>query len=178
MQEYILQIIVTAAVLLITPISKIISRKLIWRYAQISSKLEARTKHIIKVISILINLTCLITIIVIWGVDPRNIFVALSSIFAIIGIAFFAQWSILSNITAGILIFFTTPFHIGDYIRIHDKDTPLTAEVIDILTFHIHFRTLDGEIVVYPNSLLLQKGISIIDKKDINNNISKMNEAE
>ena len=108
-------------------------------------------------------------LVIIWGVDPRNIFVALSSIFAIIGIAFFAQWSFLSNITAGLLLFFTTPFHIGDYVRIHDKDVPLEAEVIDILTFHIHFRTISGEIVVYPNSLLLQKGISIIKKEDIKN---------
>jgi len=170
MQEYILQLIITGIVLLFTPVSKLISRKLIWRYAKLSSKLETRTRHIIKVISILINLSCLIILIIIWGVDPRNIFVALSSIFAIIGIAFFAQWSILSNITAGILIFFTTPFHIGDYVRIHDKDIPLVAEVIDILTFHIHFRTPEGEIVVYPNSLLLQKGISIVNKDDIKNN--------
>lgn len=169
MHEYIFQLIITGIVLLLTPISKIISNKVIWRYARISSRVESRTKHIIKVISILINLTCLMILVIIWGVDPRNIFVALSSIFAIIGIAFFAQWSFLSNITAGLLLFFTTPFHIGDYVRIHDKDVPLEAEVIDILTFHIHFRTISGEIVVYPNSLLLQKGISIIKKEDIKN---------
>lgn len=166
MHEYIPQIIITAIVIVIAPISKIISQKLIRRYAIISRKLETRTKHIIKVISILINLSCLILIIIIWGVDPRNIFVALSSMFAIIGVAFFAQWSILSNVTAGILIFFTTPVHIGDFIIIHDKETPIEAEIIDILTFHIHLKTKDDEIIVYPNSLLFQKGISVIEKKD------------
>lgn len=169
MHEHIFQLIVTGVVLLLTPISKVISSKIIWRYARISSRVESRTRHIIKVVSIFINLSCLMLLVIIWGVDPRNIFVALSSIFAIIGIAFFAQWSLLSNVTAGILLFFTTPFHIGDYVRIHDKDIPLEAEVIDILTFHIHLRTVDGELVIYPNSLLLQKGLSIINKPDIKN---------
>ncbi|MFR9166196.1 MAG: mechanosensitive ion channel domain-containing protein [Dysgonomonas sp.] len=164
--DYLPQVIMTLFVIVITPISKIISRKLIRQYGLISRKVESRVNHIIRIIAILINITCLITIVIIWGVNPRNIFVALSSIFAVIGVAFFAQWSILSNVTAGILIFFTSPFHIGDFIRIHDKETPIEAEVIDILTFHIHFKTRDGEIIVYPNSLLLQKGISVINKND------------
>lgn len=181
MQQYIPQIIATIIVILAAPVSKIVSRKLIWKYGKLSLKVETRIRHIIKVISILINLTCLITIIVIWGVNPKNIFVALSSIFAVIGIAFFAQWSLLSNVTAGILIFFTTPFRIGDFIRIHDKDTPIIAEVTDILTFNIHLQTIEGEIIVYPNSLLFQKGVSLTSRKEAEKealNNSKEKEVE
>lgn len=165
MYEYLPQIIITGIVLLLTPITRIVTAKIVRRYAIISKILDSRTKHITKVFSILINLTALITIIIVWGVNPRNIFVAMSSIFAVIGVAFFAQWSLLSNVTAGILIFFTSPFQIGDFVRIHDKDTPLEAEVIDILTFHTHFKTKEGEVIVYPNSLLLQKGVSVIEAK-------------
>lgn len=163
MQEYIPQIIATAIILIITSVSKIIIGKLIRGYSIFSKKVETRSGHIIRVIAILLNITCFICIVVVWGVDPKNILVALSSMFAVIGVAFFAQWSILSNVTAGILIFFTSPFHIGDYVKIHDKDTPIEAEVLDILTFHTHFKTKEGEIIVYPNSLLLQKGISVIN---------------
>ena len=47
-------------------------------------------------------------------------------------------------------------------IRIHDKDFPIEAEIEDIRTFHTYLKTRDGEMITYPNTLLLQKGISII----------------
>lgn len=73
-----------------------------------------------------------------------------------------AQWSILSNITSGIILFFSYPFKIGDTIQIHDKDFPIIAEIDDIGAFYISMITKEGELVIYPNSLVLQKGISIV----------------
>jgi small-conductance mechanosensitive channel len=55
---------------------------------------------------------------VIWGFEFERMFLALSSILVVLGIGFFAQWSILSNITAGILLFFNHPIQIGDRIKI------------------------------------------------------------
>jgi small-conductance mechanosensitive channel len=62
----------------------------------------------------------------------------------------FAQWSILSNITSGIL-FFSFPFKI-DIIRIHDKDFPIVAEIEDIRAFHVALKTKEGEMIIYPNN--------------------------
>lgn len=166
MKEYIPQIIATGLVILFYPSTRLILSKIIKRYARISGK-SARINHMLRIIYTFLNLICVTAIVIIWGVDPRNIFVAMSSIFAVIGVAMFAQWSILSNITAGIIIFFTSPFKIGDFIMIHDKDIPIEAEIEDILTFHTHLRTKEGEIIVYPNNLFLQKGVSVIQSKDI-----------
>jgi len=69
----------------------------------------------------------------------------------------FAQWSILSNITSGIILFFFFPFRIGDIIQVHDKDFPIKAEIEDIKAFHIYLKTDKGERITYPNNLLLQK---------------------
>ena len=88
--------------------------------------------------------------------------IALSSITTVVGVAMFAQWSILSNITSGIILFFFFPFRIGDVIQVHDKDFPIQAEIEDIKAFHIYLKTTDGQRITYPNNLLLQKGISII----------------
>ncbi|MDP2159449.1 MAG: mechanosensitive ion channel, partial [Flavobacterium sp.] len=98
----------------------------------------------------------------IWGVKPENIVLVTSSIFAVIGVAMFAQWSILSNVTSGVILFFSAPFRIGDTIKIHDKDFPIEAEIEDIRGFHTYLKTKEGEIITYPNSLLLQKGVSIV----------------
>ena len=174
-EEYLIQIVVTISLLVLLPVTKFFSRKIIRKYAKISKKLESRTNHIIRIFQILINLTCIIGIITIWGVDPKNLFLAISSIFAIIGVAFFAQWSLLSNITAGILIFFTSPFKIGDRIKIHDKEEDFIATIEDIHTFHTYLKSEKGELVVYPNSLFFQKGVSVIYDHQ---KISDITEAE
>ncbi|MEN9918508.1 MAG: hypothetical protein RL662_944 [Bacteroidota bacterium] len=162
MEKYFIQIIATGVLILTLPVVKFIVRKIIRKYVGVSVKFDNRTNQIRRIFSICINLVFIIGVIIIWGVDPRNLLVALSSIFAVIGVALFAQWSILSNVTAGIIIFFTAPFKVGDYIRILDKDMPFEALVEDILTFYTILRTRDGEEVSYPNSLFLQKGISVI----------------
>ncbi|WP_165023051.1 MULTISPECIES: mechanosensitive ion channel domain-containing protein [unclassified Dysgonomonas] len=161
MYEYIPQLIATAIVLIATPVSKYVTRKLIRNFGILRLKNENRIAHIIRVIYILINFTCIVALTIIWGVQPEHMLVALSSIFAVIGVAMFAQWSMLSNITAGIIIFFTTPFHIGDEIRILDKDSPIVATIENIQTFHTYLRTNEGELVVIPNSLFLQKIVSV-----------------
>lgn len=161
MYQYIPQIIASAVVILSVPVSKYITRKLIRKSGILRLRNENRIAHIIRVIYILINFTSVIALTIIWGVQPQHMLVAMSSIFAVIGVAMFAQWSMLSNITAGIIIFFTTPFRIGDEIKILDKDTPIVATIEDILTFHTHLRTSEGELVIVPNSLFLQKIVSV-----------------
>jgi small-conductance mechanosensitive channel len=161
MIPYIVKIISTLLLFLFVPVTRLIVRKLTWKYADMNSFNKHRTKMMLKYIYITINLAAVIILIIIWGVDPQNILVTLSSIFAIIGVAMFAQWSILSNVTAGIIIFFTMQIKIGDKIEIHDKDFPIVAEIADIKAFHICLRSFNGEKILYPNNLLLQKGITI-----------------
>ncbi len=165
-KEYLPQIIASVFIILLTPLSKYISRKIITKYGQLTLKAEARIFQIIQVINILINFVCVVALAIIWGVQPQNMLVAVSSIFAVIGVALFAQWSILSNITAGIIIFFSMPFRIGDKIHILDKDTPIEAIIENVLTFHTYLRTMDGEQIIIPNSLFLQKIVSVGKPKE------------
>ena len=165
-KEYLPQIIASVFIILLTPLSKYVSRKIIIKYGQLTLKAEARIFQIIQVINILINFVCVVALAIIWGVQPQNMLVAVSSIFAVIGVALFAQWSILSNITAGIIIFFSMPFRIGDKIHILDKDTPIEATIENVLTFHTYLRTMDGEQIIIPNSLFLQKIVSVGKPKE------------
>ena len=59
-----------------------------------------------------------------------------------------------------------TVFQIGDHIRILDKDMPIEATVEDIFTFYTHLRTTDGGLRIFPNSLLLQKAITVVNNED------------
>lgn len=168
--EYYLKEEISTAILLLAVIftRKVVS-KLVKRYATASQIIEKRTNLVIKYINILITILASITLILIWGVQTKDIFVTLSSIATVIGVAMFAQWSILSNITSGIILFFSFPFKIGDVILIHDKDYLVEGEIEDIGAFHVTIRSKEGEIVIYPNNLFFQKGISV-NKKTFNSN--------
>nr|WP_315172970.1 mechanosensitive ion channel domain-containing protein [uncultured Flavobacterium sp.] len=161
--EFTREIIGTGILFVLVVSLRIITTKVVKKYAKSSQIIEHRTNLVIKYIHLLINILAVIALITIWGVEPNDIFIALSSIATVVGVAMFAQWSILSNITSGIILFFSFPFKIGDIIRIHDKDFPIEAEIKDISAFHVYLKTKDGEKIIYPNNLLLQKGISILE---------------
>lgn len=96
----------------------------------------------------------------VWGVDYSSLLVAASSTLAVIGVAFFAQWSILSNITASIVIFFTYPTRIGDRVRILDAETnTIEGRIVDINLFQVLIESEAGELINYPNNLIIQKPI-------------------
>lgn len=161
MEIYIPQIIATVISILLLVLSRYILNKLLERYGLLIQKSEARMLQMRRVIFILLNITFIFIIAIIWGLDPRNLLIGLSSIFAVIGVAFFAQWSILSNITAGIIMFFTAPYRIGDRISIIDKDLPINATIENIHTFYTHIRTDEDELIVLPNNLFLQKIVAV-----------------
>lgn len=160
-----IEVIATVILFAVVLFLRIVTAKLIRRYAKLSSIMEHRTNLVIKYIHILINILAIVALIVIWGVQKKDILLTLSSVTTVVGVAMFAQWSILSNITSGVILFFFFPFRIGDVIKVHDKDFPVQAEIEDIKAFHIYLKTEEGERITYPNNLLLQKGISIIRQK-------------
>ncbi|RTY84483.1 mechanosensitive ion channel [Flavobacterium sp. ZB4P23] len=161
--EYSRELVATGILGLLLIFLRIIAAKLVRSYAKSDQKLEHRTNLVIKYIHLFINILAIIAVILIWGVQTKDIIIALSSITTVVGVAMFAQWSILSNITSGVILFFSFPFKIGDTIKIHDKDFPIEAQIEDIGAFHVYLKTIDGEKIIYPNSLLLQKGISILN---------------
>ncbi|PQJ16789.1 mechanosensitive ion channel protein MscS [Aureicoccus marinus] len=124
-----------------------------------------RTRLVVRYVAMLLGLINLSFIIVIWGVPLEKLGVVISSTFAVIGVALFATWSILSNITAGIILFFYYPFKIGDRIRILDKDFPDEATILDIKAFNVILVKDNGEMLTYPNNLLLQKGAGLLGKQ-------------
>ena len=166
MKEYLPQIIASAIVIVLLPISRYISAKIIIKSGRIIQMPEARILQVKQVVFILFNILFLFSLAIIWGVQPDNILLGLSSIFAVIGVAFFAQWSILSNITAGIIMFFNAPFRVGDRIQIIDKDIPIVATIENIHTFYTHIRTENDELIVIPNNLFLQKIVSVKKQDD------------
>lgn len=126
---------------------------------------RSRRKITIKVANLLTTVVALIFLSAIWGLEQHEIAIFVSTLITALGIAFFAQWSLLSNITSSILIFFNHPMRIGDTIKVLDKDYPFEGEITDLSYFFVYLRTQAGETITIPNSMVLQKSISVIGNK-------------
>jgi small-conductance mechanosensitive channel len=126
-----------------------------------------RRKVILNLIYFSIYILTFILLGVIWGVNMNQLTLFVSSVLAVLGVGFFAQWSILSNLTSSMILFFNHPVRIGDRIRILDKDFELTGEVTDISGFFFFMTTDKGEHITLPNNLVMQKGIELIKSKEI-----------
>lgn len=134
-------------------------KRILNKIAQKKEVSENRLFYIERVFEILFVLTLFVVLAFIWSVNIQGISVFASSIFAIIGVAMFAQWSILSNITASIIIFFTFPARVGDKIKIVDGDNSVEGVIKEISLFQIELRDAEENLVLYPNNLLLQKPV-------------------
>lgn len=137
-------------------------KKVVLKFSAYSTKTDNRSKLIIKYFNSFLLTLFIVFLIIFWGVDTKMLFTYIGGAITFIGVALFAQWSVLSNFTAGVIMFFAFPFKIGDRIRIQDKDFPIEAEIDDIRAFHTILITAEGERISYPNNLFLQKSVVVL----------------
>ncbi|AZG33758.1 mechanosensitive ion channel family protein [Shewanella psychromarinicola] len=105
-----------------------------WIHLQAEKKQvsEVRSRLISRLISYLLFFVTLSIMAVSLGLGYQEVSLFVSSAFAVLGVALFAQWSILSNITAGVLIFFAFPYRIGDRIKIVDKEENMSGIIVEM----------------------------------------------
>jgi small-conductance mechanosensitive channel len=148
---------------IITVLLYVIIKLLINRYIDTIVAENVSTKKRSKIVKKVINLTIIsffiIILLSIFGVDQSELAIFIGSVLTVIGIALFAQWSILSNITSGVIIFFNHSVKIDDTITIIDKDYEIEGRVSDIGLFFIVLKTKDNEQIDIPNSVFLNKMI-------------------
>ncbi len=84
-------------------------------------------------------------LLLIWGFDFRNLLLLSTGILTLTGVALFANWSILSNVTAFFIILLHPTFRRGNYIRIIDIDNYIEGYIAEINMFNIWLITEDRE---------------------------------
>lgn len=101
---------------------------------------------------------------VITGFSYKDVGLIFTSIFAVLGVALFAQWSILSNVTSSVIVFFFFPYHVGDHVKILDGENTIEGVIVEITLFHVILNHEEKH-VTYPNSLVFQKAVVITKDK-------------
>jgi small-conductance mechanosensitive channel len=117
----------------------------------------SREKVYNKVGTIILFFLMVFFLIMIWGIDRHEIVYFASSVATIIGVAFFAQWSVLSNITSSFILFFNHPIRIGEEITILEKEFEVSGRVTDIGVFFMTIENNQEERTLIPTNLFLQK---------------------
>ncbi len=163
-ENYQSEIIYSAIVLVVLLIIRAIIVVAVNKIGKKSGTTEARAALIGRYATVTLVLLAFLIEAFILGARTSDITLVFSSVFAVIGIALFAVWSILSNVTSGVIMFFSFPYKVGDKIKIHDKDYPVEAIIEDIRAFQLILREDNGDLVTYPNNLILQKAVTLMEK--------------
>ena len=102
---------------------------------------------------------------VLLSVAATVLWTALTGFTAVAAVAFFAIWSVLSNMFCAVLIFSLGPFRMGDVVEVVESaDKPgVKGRVVAINLFYTTLQDLsenaDGALVQVPNSLFFQKAV-------------------
>ncbi|WP_017445078.1 mechanosensitive ion channel family protein [Gayadomonas joobiniege] len=137
------------------------SRALVERIGQEKQIDEKRIHYVKMVITLALAVVTFMLISIVLGIDYSHLAIFFSSAFAVIGVAFFAQWSILSNVTASVMVYFFFPYRVGDTVTIVDGENSVSGKISEITLFHVILKNPSGRIATYPNSLVFQKAVMI-----------------
>jgi small-conductance mechanosensitive channel len=158
-----LSILQTVVIVAVYVLAVLLTRSIVSRTLRKARLEKTRRRIIVKSIHLLLTLTAVVLIAGVWGVDQRELAMYAGTTMTVLGIAFFAQWSLLSNVTSGILLFFNHSLKLGDTITMYDKDYPFEGEIVDLSYFFVHLRTRSGQTITIPNSIMFQKPFAIVE---------------
>jgi small-conductance mechanosensitive channel len=142
------------------------ARHLLLRIGRSQGHDRDRIRGMLTTVRATLRLCFLLLLLVVIGVDFDQIPVYLGSLLTVIGMAFFATWSVLSNVTAGVILFATRDLGMGDRIRIVDGAGTIEGRIIEFRLWAMVLRCDDGTKVLYPNNLAIQKPIVRLASSD------------
>jgi len=120
-----------------------------------------RKKITLRIINLFLLLFVVTALAGIWNINKNQLMVFITSVITVLGIAFFAQWSILSNITSSLILFFNHPVKIGQTIRVLDREYDIEGKLVDISFYFLYIKTNANELITIPTSVALQKTIVV-----------------
>lgn len=162
MEEYKIKIIESVIVIVLWLVSIKLIQKITDRIGIKYSYHKSRVKIVKKIFQIIFATIFIVVGLFIWGIAPSQLATYIVSLLTVLGVAFFAQWSVLSNITSTLIIFFNHEVHMGDTIHVLDKEFLIEGKVNDIGMFFTIIKTAEGDYVSIPNNVFIQKMVKKI----------------
>jgi small-conductance mechanosensitive channel len=112
-------------------------------------------------LNLFIGVLAFLFILFTWGFNFGELLALSTGLVAITGVALFANWSILSNITAFFILVAHQSYQRGNYIRIIDMDNYIEGYISEINLFNTRLIGENREVITYPNNLLIARPVII-----------------
>lgn len=164
MEPYEIKIIESVVAFVLVFISLKIVQRVIDKFGKKYQYHSTRIKIVRKIILFIAVVILTVVTAFIWGIKASQLATYIASLFTVLGIAFVAQWSLLSNITATLIIFFNHQVHIGDHIQILDKEFQIEGEISDVGIFFTVIKTIEGDYISLPSNVFIQKMVKKVKK--------------
>lgn len=126
---------------------------------------DSATQQAYGTLRLLAGVVTLAVLLLIWGIDFGGLLVLSTSLLTVTGVALFASWSLLSNVTAYFVLLVQSSFRRGNYIRVLDADNYVEGYIAEVNVFNTRLITADRETVLYPNNLLLAR-VTVINPRE------------
>lgn len=158
-----LETLTTIVLVLLVLLAAWIARRLVRGVAarvreryQLSAKMMAVP---LRVVGAAINVAALFAILQLFGVSGTVLWTAFTGFAAVGAVAFFAAWSVLSNLFCTLLIVVTRPFRMHDRIEVleNGEKPGLKGEVVDINMVYTTLLEEGGTTLQVPNNLFFQR---------------------
>lgn len=110
---------------------------------------------------VIIGVFSVLTLVLVWGIDFGSLIIFAGSTITLLGVALFASWSFLSNVTAYFVLLVHPSIRRGEFIRIIEADNFSEGYISELTPLSVKLRTVDDELMIYPNNLLLGRVVII-----------------
>jgi small-conductance mechanosensitive channel len=141
-------VVVTAFLGIITYVSMDVVGDTVARFSEGADRITDHQEEIIRRITQLSVIALAITAgLTLWGVDLSGLLVGAGFLGIVVGLA---ARQTLGSLIAGLVLMFSRPFTIGDWVEIGDQEGIVT----DITIVNTRLENFDGEFVVIPNDMV------------------------
>jgi small-conductance mechanosensitive channel len=155
------KLIVTLLALLLYPVLLKATTQLLEK--AIKGKIDVHRKYRAELLlKIILALVLMCLVLVFWGIELRGLLVLGSSLFAMLGVALFAAWSLLSNLTAFLLMFIQNDCRVGFWVRIIDGGNSIEGQIVEMGLMNVVLEHIDGHRVIYPNNLFVTRPVMVL----------------
>jgi len=165
--EHLIHILLTAAIIGLYYFVRGVIIPRLERYVERDQLKQQTYQSALFTVSLLAGLVALAIMLVVWGINVRELLSVSTGILAVTGVALFATWSILSNVTAFFILLANPVYKRGNYIRVFDADNYAEGYISQINIFSTVLITEQRDTVVYPNNLLTARAIIINPKERV-----------
>ncbi|KHT57649.1 mechanosensitive ion channel protein MscS [Alteromonas marina] len=144
------------------------SRKLLPKLETNIAKSKLKSNSAIKGLfaaRVIVATVSLALLLLAWGIDFSGLLVLSTSIITVTGVALFASWSLISNITAYFILLTNVAYRRGNYVRILDGDNFIEGVIADVGPFSTRLLTAERETLMYPNNLILTRPVLLNPKE-------------